>query len=102
MSEPKRDEQGEVLTRTRTQKPKRFKVLIHNDDYTPMEFVVMVLQQVFHRSAAESTRIMLTVHTSGIGIAGVFPLEVAESKAQTTNDLAREAGYPLLVTTEPE
>ena len=78
------------------------KVVLHNDDFTPMEFVVEILESVFNRSGAESTRIMLTVHRSGIGVAGVFSREIAEAKAIKTIRFARESGYPLLCTTEPE
>ncbi len=89
-----------VLDRTRP--PKRYRVVMHNDDYTPMEFVVMVLESIFRRSKAEATRVMLTIHTEGAGTAGVYSREVAETKAAETIRLAREGGYPLLVTTEPE
>ena len=82
--------------------PPLYKVVLHNDDYTPMEFVVEVLESVFNRSGAEATRIMLTVHRSGIGVAGIFSSEVAEAKAAKTVRFARESGYPLLCTTEPE
>ena len=99
-SNTRREEDTGVLERTK--KPRRYKVLFHNDDFTPMEFVVQVLEQIFHRSAAEATRIMLTVHTSGHGLAGVYSHEVAESKTTRTQAIAQEAGYPLLVTTEPE
>jgi ATP-dependent Clp protease adaptor protein ClpS len=94
--------QEDTLVRERISRPRRFKVVFHNDDYTPMEFVVLTLEQVFHRSNAEANRIMLTVHTEGAGVAGVYPAEIAESKAQITIGMAREAGYPLLVTAEPE
>jgi len=92
----------DVLVRERIKRPRRYKVLLHNDDFTPMEFVVDLLETLFHRSAAEATRIMLLVHRNGIGIAGVFSHEVAESKALRTIQLAREAGYPLMASTEPE
>lgn len=86
----------------RVEKPRMYKVLLHNDDYTTMEFVVLVLTQVFHRSRIESTRIMLLVHNNGKGVAGVYTREVAETKATQAIDVARAAGYPLLATTEPE
>ena len=95
-----RDEQ--TLVRERLKRPRKHKVVLHNDDYTPMEFVVEVLESLFNRSSAEATRIMLTVHRSGIGVAGVFSSEVAEAKAVKTVRYARESGYPLLCTTEPE
>ena len=63
------------------ERPRRFKVLLHNDDFTPMEFVIMVLMELFHRSSAEATRIMLHVHRNGVGVAGVFSREIAEAKA---------------------
>ena len=96
----RRDEQ--TLVKERVRLPRRYKVLFHNDDFTPMEFVVKVLEELFHRTGAEATRIMLQVHRSGIGVAGVYTAEIAETKARRTVQLAREAGYPLLVTTEPE
>ena len=95
-----------VATATRTkkklQKPQLYKVLLHNDDYTTMEFVVAILYTVFHHGEVEATRIMLHVHRSGIGVAGVFTFEIAESKVQKVAELAREAGFPLLCTMEPE
>lgn len=83
-------------------RPRRHKVLLHNDDFTPMEFVVEILEGLFHRSKAEATRIMLRVHTDGTGIAGTYSHEVAESKAMRTIQTAREAGFPLMASTEPE
>jgi len=88
--------------RTRTEKPRMYKVLFHNDDYTTMEFVVEVLMTVFRRTRVEATRIMLTVHTGRAGLAGVYTREIAETKADQAMDMARGRGYPLLVTTEPE
>lgn len=98
----KGDQQVGVAVRDRVERPRRFKVLLHNDDFTPMEFVILVLMDLFHRSSAEATRIMLHVHRNGIGIAGVFSREVAETKALRTIQSARDAGYPLMASTEPE
>jgi ATP-dependent Clp protease adaptor protein ClpS len=95
-----RKEDVQVLERVK--KPQRYKVIFHNDTYTPMEFVVYLLEQVFHHTPASATRVMLTVHNSGIGVAGVYSHEIAEAKTARTTRVAREAGYPLMVTTEPE
>lgn len=95
-------EKGGVLEQTRLEQPRMFKCILHNDDYTTMEFVVEVLQTVFKRSKVEATRIMLLVHNQGKGIAGVYTREVAETRARQAADLARSRGYPLMVTTEPE
>ncbi len=97
-----RERKESTLVLERTKRPRRFKVVMHNDDYTPMDFVVHVLESVFHRSKAEATRIMLTVHNEGAGIAGVYSREVAETKTAQSLRYARSEGYPLLVTTEPE
>jgi ATP-dependent Clp protease adaptor protein ClpS len=80
--------------------PPLYKVLLHNDDYTTMEFVVMVLETVFHKSSLEATRIMLNVHNSGVGIAGVFIRDVAETKAKLVMDLAKKYEHPLKCTIE--
>jgi len=84
-----------VRPETRTKKPPMYKVILLNDDYTPMEFVVQILMVVFHKDHAEATRIMLHVHQNGMGIAGVFPYEIAETKVRTVEDLARESEFPL-------
>ena len=92
------DEAG-VITQRRTAhklaKPKMYKVLLHNDDYTTMEFVVFVLQGIFHRSEADAMQIMLHVHKNGIGEAGVYSYEVAETRISQVETLAREHEYPL-------
>ncbi len=96
----RRDEQ--TLVKERLKRPVRHKVVLHNDDYTPMEFVVELLESIFNRSGAEATRIMLHVHRNGNGIAGVYSREIAEAKALKSVKLARDSGYPFLATTEPE
>lgn len=88
--------------KTRLKKPKLYKVLLHNDDFTTMDFVVFVLQYVFKRSEAEAVSIMLNVHNNGIGVAGVYPYEIAKEKSQKTMNLARAREYPLLCTVEEE
>jgi ATP-dependent Clp protease adaptor protein ClpS len=75
-------------------------VLLHNDDYTTMDFVVMVLETIFHKSAEEATLIMLNVHEQGVGVAGVYPRDVAETKAILVHDLARKNEYPLKCSVE--
>lgn len=77
------------------QEPPMYKVLLHNDDYTTMEFVVQVLQTVFHKSPAEATHIMLMVHKSGVGVCGIFTAEVAETKVELVQHLAKKNGFPL-------
>ena len=93
-----------VVTKTKpkTKKPSLYKVLLLNDDYTPMEFVVMLLQSVFHKSQEEATRIMLHVHQRGVGICGVFTYDVAETKVTHVMDLARRNEHPLQATLERE
>ena len=80
--------------------PSMYRVLLHNDDYTTMEFVVDVLQSVFHKSPADATQIMLHIHRNGIGVAGVYTYEVAETKVAVVETLAREHEFPLKCTME--
>ena len=82
-------------TETRNREPVQYKVILLNDDYTTMEFVLRVLENVFQKSPAESYRIMMQVHVNGSGIAGVYPWEVAETKVETLTSLARQAEFPL-------
>jgi ATP-dependent Clp protease adaptor protein ClpS len=100
----RRDEQtdGAVKERaeSRTQDPTQYNVVLLNDDYTPMQFVVDVVETVFQKSPAEAYRIMMQVHLNGRGIAGVYSWEVAETKADTVNSLANKAGHPLKTTIE--
>ena len=86
-----------VVTKTRpkTKRPSLYRVLLLNDDYTPMEFVVEILKVVFHKQHAEATKIMLHVHQNGMGVAGVFPYEIAETKVRTVDELARQSEFPL-------
>lgn len=87
-------------TRARTKKPTPYKVLMLNDDYTPMEFVVLVLQRFFRMDMEEATRVMLHVHQRGVGICGVFSYEVAETKVNQVMDFARQNQHPLQLTLE--
>ncbi len=88
--------------RTRARAPRLYRVLFHNDDYTTMEFVVDVLMRFFRRSATEAAQIMLEVHTHGVGVAGTYTREVAETRVEQVTEAAREEGFPLLLTIEPE
>jgi len=87
-------------TRAKSKKPSLYKVLMLNDDYTPMEFVVLVLQQFFRMSIEDATRVMLHVHQKGVGVCGIFSYEVAESKVSQVIDFARQNQHPLQCTLE--
>ena len=93
-----------TITRTikKTERPRLYKVLLHNDHYTTMDFVVDVLIGIFGHTPEDAIRIMLAVHESGIGVAGVYPAAVAETKIAHVHDLAQEHGYPLRCSMEPE
>ena len=97
MSKIDRDFEGWVSTdrKQKVKEPPLYKVLLHNDDYTSMEFVVLLLEKVFSKSTPEATRIMLNVHQQGIGVAGVYPKEIAETKVAIVHDLAQKNEYPL-------
>ena len=98
----------EIETKTRTkaepksERPRMHKVILINDDFTPREFVVMVLKSVFKMSEDQAYRIMVTAHTRGAGVVAVYTKDVAESKATEATDLGKRAGHPLMFTTEPE
>jgi ATP-dependent Clp protease adaptor protein ClpS len=104
MADERPDTGGEVAERTRleTQHPSMWKVLLLNDDYTPMEFVVFLLESVYDKSPAEAYRIMMMVHTQGQGLCGVYPFDVAETRVAKTDELAQDAGYPLKAVMEQE
>jgi ATP-dependent Clp protease adaptor protein ClpS len=85
----------ERRTARKLKKPKLYKVLLHNDDYTTMEFVVYVLEAIFHRAPGDAVQIMLHVHRSGIGVAGVYTYDIAESRIAEVETLAREHEFPL-------
>jgi ATP-dependent Clp protease adaptor protein ClpS len=96
------EEDVDLEERQKTARPRRYKVVFHNDDYTTMEFVVDVLRQFFHKSETEALHIMLTVHKKGSAVAGVYPRDVEETKVSEVTRHSRESGMPLLVTAEPE
>jgi len=91
-----------VKEQPRVERPPRFKVILYNDDYTPMEFVVSLLEKIFGKGPSEATQLMLQVHRGGMGVAGVYVLEIAETKVTTVHRLAEDRGYPLRAGTEPE
>lgn len=98
------DGEGQVgiatKTRAKPKKPSQYKVLLLNDDYTPMEFVVIVLKRFFRMDMEEATRVMLHVHQKGVGVCGIFPYEVAETKVHQVMDFARQNQHPLQCTLE--
>jgi ATP-dependent Clp protease adaptor protein ClpS len=100
------DPRESILTESRNEqkleRPRMWRVLLHNDDYTTQEFVVWVLESVFRKPRAEAFAIMMSVHRSGLGVAGVYTHDVAETKLKTTRQMAEEQEFPLLVTMEPE
>jgi ATP-dependent Clp protease adaptor protein ClpS len=96
------DSRASTKTLTRTKKPSLYRVLILNDDYTPMEFVVYVLERFFNKTREEATTIMLHVHQNGVGVCGIFTYEVAETKVAQVLDLARKQEHPLQCTMEKE
>lgn len=95
MSDTSRKESVSTQERIKTEEPPLYKVLLHNDDYTTMEFVVAVLENVFQKSNAEATRIMLNVHHEGVGVAGIYTKEIGETKVSTVHQLAETNNFPL-------
>lgn len=97
MANQKNQGEGAVLTEEilETKEPKLYKVLLHNDDYTTMEFVISILETVFHKSTNDATQIMLNVHHKGVGVAGIYTREICETKISTVDRLARKNDYPL-------
>jgi len=91
-----------ISQETREDRPPMYKVLLHNDDYTTMEFVVDILVQVFGKSLEKATQIMLNVHNKGKAVCGIYPREIAETKVQTVHNLASSKGFPLKSTMEKE
>lgn len=104
MSEHERGLDRDVVVETekKLKRPSLFKVLLHNDDYTTKEFVVQILEYVFHKDNTEAVQIMLHVHRTGIGVAGVYTYEVAETKVKTVEGLARQYEFPLKCSIEEE
>ena len=101
---PKVNRSGDVelKERTKTKKPPKYKVIIHNDDYTPQDFVVMILMEIFKKSRPSAVQIMLSVHNKGQGLAGVYTREIAESKMNKVHTIAESYQHPLRCSIEPE
>lgn len=103
MSDPNVPGGGEQLkqkTRTRTQEPRKYQVVLHNDNYTTMEFVVEVLKKIFHKSPVEAHAIMMNVHKKGRSVVGLYPYDIAATKVEQTRRLAKHQGFPLKCTLE--
>jgi len=97
MSAVRDQQEGWVITDRRQEidEPSLYKVLLHNDDYTTMDFVVRILEDIFHKSTAEATQIMLNIHNKGIGVAGVYTRDIADTKVAVVHEMARQNEYPL-------
>lgn len=102
----KAEEEGEgetgVAVKNRAKRPSRYKVLLHNDDYTTMEFVIEILTKYFQKSHEEAMQVMLEVHNNGLGVCGIYTFEIAETKSQKVTAYARQHGHPLKCTIEKE
>ena len=103
MSQKQTEFEGDVVTEERTtvKRPRPYNVILHNDNYTTMEFVVMVLETVFHHPTAIATKLMQEVHNKGQAVAGTYSYEIAETKASETIEMARKSGFPLRCTVHP-
>lgn len=104
MSEQQTDiaEETRQAVKEHTKEPPMYRVLLYNDDFTTKAFVVELLVTVFHKGVAEATALMYRIHNKGRGVAGIYPLEVAETKASVSRELARENGFPLQLSLEPD
>ena len=102
MEETKKQQSFGYKEREKLSPPPNYHVIIHNDNFTTMDFVVMLLMKVFHKSEIEATRLMLQVHNEGRGIAGTYSYDIAQTKATQGTSLARTSGFPLILTVEPE
>lgn len=102
MTKHQTEEQVHSETRDQTREPRMYRVLLHNDDYTTMEFVVEILIYVFNKSPESATTIMMDVHQKGVGVCGVYSHEIAETKVNAVHSLARESGFPLRCSMEQE
>ncbi len=104
MADTEKETGGQLLEKTRpkTHRPRLYRVVLHNDDYTTMQFVVEVLEAIFHKSPAEAHRIMMHVHTRGHGVCGAFSYDVAETKVAQVHERARRHGFPLRASVEED
>ena len=100
--DPGRREDTSVITRRRLRRPPLYRVILHNDDYTTRDFVVMVLMRYFHKSHPEAQSLMLRIHTQGLGIAGIYPFDIARTKKAEVEGLARQNEMPLKISVEPD
>ena len=100
--DPRREGGLATATRRKVARPPRYKVILYNDDYTPMEFVVAILEKIFGKGPTEATQIMLAIHNTGLGIAGVYVLDIAETKVANVHHAAEQRGYPLRAGVEKE
>ena len=102
MASPRESTLADTRSEQKLQRPRMWRVLLHNDDYTTQDFVVRVLETIFHKPPGEAFSIMASVHQSGIGVAGIFTHDVAETKVRATEQVAEEHEFPLLATMEPD